>query len=248
MLPAAALGIAHLNCAAKKLNSEGLIPEIAVDDLHAVPQTGAHQFTLRYRIAHQADHIRSRAYQPPYLARIRVPLARPVFVFVIATLMVPGAATFVPTFVVVGSMGGVNTLWGLIVPGLFNAFLGRFLIRVAPTAVEATTVEHEVGDGETLPDGLRAIHVPGHCAGQLAFLWPRHSGVLIAADAAANVFGLALSPMYEDVAEGRRSLAKLAALEFAVACFGHGRPIPSGASARFRQKWSSSQEATPRAA
>jgi multiple sugar transport system permease protein len=56
------------------------------------------------------------------LARIRVPAARPVFFLVIATMMVPGAATFVPTFVVVGSMGGVNTLWGLIVPGLFNAF------------------------------------------------------------------------------------------------------------------------------
>ena len=56
------------------------------------------------------------------LARIRVAAAKPVFILVIATMMVPGAATFVPTFVVVGSMGGVNTLWGLIVPGLFNAF------------------------------------------------------------------------------------------------------------------------------
>jgi multiple sugar transport system permease protein len=56
------------------------------------------------------------------LARLRVAAAKPVFVLVIATMMVPGAATFVPTFVVVGSLGGVNTLWGLIVPGLFNAF------------------------------------------------------------------------------------------------------------------------------
>lgn len=56
------------------------------------------------------------------LARIKVPAAKPVFALIIVTMMVPGAATFVPTFVVVGSMGGVNTLWGLIVPGLFNAF------------------------------------------------------------------------------------------------------------------------------
>src|SRR5207302_1553049 len=72
------------------------------------------------------------------------------------------------------------------------------------------------------------------CAGQLAFLWPEHGGVLLAADAAASVFGLSLSPMYEDLDEGRRSLAKLASLDFEVACFGHGRPIAGGAAGRFR--------------
>jgi glyoxylase-like metal-dependent hydrolase (beta-lactamase superfamily II) len=124
-------------------------------------------------------------------------------------------------------------------PGLFNAFMGRFLLRWAPTVVEPAEVEHQVGDGETLPiaGGLQAIHVPGHCAGQLAFLWPEHGGVLIAADAVANVFGLALSPLYEDVAEGKRSAEKLAALEFAAACFGHGKPIKIRAAARFRKKW-----------
>lgn len=122
-------------------------------------------------------------------------------------------------------------------PGLLNALVCRFLLPGAPTVVEAAEVEHEAHDGETLPGGLRAIHVPGHCAGQLAFLWPGHGGVLIAADAAANVFGLAPSPMYEDVEAGRRSLAKLAALDFEVACFGHGKPIPSGASGRFARKW-----------
>jgi glyoxylase-like metal-dependent hydrolase (beta-lactamase superfamily II) len=66
--------------------------------------------------------------------------------------------------------------------------------------------------------------------------------VLIAADAAANVFGLALSPMYEDVDEGRRSLSKLAGLEFEVACFGHGKAIQSGASRRFGRKWPAARE------
>jgi glyoxylase-like metal-dependent hydrolase (beta-lactamase superfamily II) len=131
-------------------------------------------------------------------------------------------------------------------PGLINGVLGRLLLRFAPTSIEAAEVEHEVQDGETLPiaGGLQAVHAPGHCAGQLAFLWPQHGGVLIAADAAANAFGLALSPVYEDLAEGKRSLAKLAALEFQVACFGHGRPIRSGASGRFRQKWSPARETT----
>ncbi|WP_354637604.1 carbohydrate ABC transporter permease [Kitasatospora camelliae] len=56
------------------------------------------------------------------LARIPVPGRGVLLALVVATLMIPGSVTFVPTFVVVGSMGGVNTLWGLIAPGLFNPF------------------------------------------------------------------------------------------------------------------------------
>ncbi|MFJ1625931.1 carbohydrate ABC transporter permease [Streptomyces sp. NPDC088190] len=56
------------------------------------------------------------------LARIPVPGRGVVLALVVATLMIPGSVTFVPTFVVVGSMGGVNTLWGIIAPGLFNPF------------------------------------------------------------------------------------------------------------------------------
>ncbi|GAA1986641.1 carbohydrate ABC transporter permease [Catenulispora subtropica] len=55
-------------------------------------------------------------------ARIPVPGRGLLLALVVATLMIPGSATFVPTFVVVGSLGGVNTLWGIIVPGLFNPF------------------------------------------------------------------------------------------------------------------------------
>lgn len=56
------------------------------------------------------------------LARVPVPGRSVVLALVVATLMIPGSVTFVPTFVVVGSMGGVNTLWGIIAPGLFNPF------------------------------------------------------------------------------------------------------------------------------
>ena len=63
------------------------------------------------------------------------------------------------------------------------------------------------------------------------------SGGVSGGSSARRKPGLALSPIYEDLAEGRRSLAKLAALDFDAACFGHGRPIPSGASRRFAEKW-----------
>ncbi|WP_328885737.1 carbohydrate ABC transporter permease [Streptomyces sp. NBC_00316] len=56
------------------------------------------------------------------LARIDVPGRAVVLSLIVGTLMIPQAVTFLPTFVVVGSMGGVNTMWGLIAPGLFNAF------------------------------------------------------------------------------------------------------------------------------
>jgi multiple sugar transport system permease protein len=36
--------------------------------------------------------------------------------------------TFIPSYVVVAHLGGVNTLWGIVVPGLFNAF-ATFLFR-----------------------------------------------------------------------------------------------------------------------
>ncbi len=130
--------------------------------------------------------------------------------------------------------------------GLLGRIIVPLFIRGAPMTVEPARIEHEVRDGDELPfaGGLRAVHVPGHCAGQLAFLWSRHGGVLFAADAAANMVRLGPSIMYEDVEVGKRSLEKLARLQFEVACFGHGRPITSGAGERFRKKWGSSVPAT----
>ena len=62
------------------------------------------------------------------LARIAVRGRELVFFIILSTLMVPAAVTFVPTYVVVAELGGVNTLWGIVVPGLFNAF-ATFLFR-----------------------------------------------------------------------------------------------------------------------
>ena len=62
------------------------------------------------------------------LARLPVRGRDLVFFLIIATVMVPAAVTFVPTYVVVANLGGVNTLWGLIVPTLFSAF-STFLFR-----------------------------------------------------------------------------------------------------------------------
>ncbi|MGN6485376.1 MAG: carbohydrate ABC transporter permease [Thermomicrobiales bacterium] len=62
------------------------------------------------------------------LARIPFKGSGVVFSIILLTLMVPGAVTFVPSYVVISELGGVNTLWGVIVPGLFSAF-STFLFR-----------------------------------------------------------------------------------------------------------------------
>lgn len=62
------------------------------------------------------------------LARIPYRHANKVFYAVLLTLMIPGAVTFVPLYVLIASLGWINTLQGLIVPGLFNSF-ATFLFR-----------------------------------------------------------------------------------------------------------------------
>ncbi|MEU0386218.1 carbohydrate ABC transporter permease [Streptomyces chartreusis] len=62
------------------------------------------------------------------LARIPYKHANKVFYAVLATLMVPTAVTFVPSFVLVSSLGWVDSYRGLIIPGLFSGFT-CFLFR-----------------------------------------------------------------------------------------------------------------------
>jgi len=53
-----------------------------------------------------------------------------IFWLVLATLMVPPQVTVLPNFVFISGLGGVDTYWGLILPGLATGF-GTFLLRQA---------------------------------------------------------------------------------------------------------------------
>lgn len=69
------------------------------------------------------------------LARKRFPGRNALLWAIIATMMVPVQATLIPTFILISKMGGVNTLWGLILPTLANAqaiFLIRQFVRDMP--------------------------------------------------------------------------------------------------------------------
>lgn len=56
------------------------------------------------------------------LARVPAKANGLVLGFILSTMLVPGTALFVPRFVLIAKMGWVNTIQGLIVPGVFNAF------------------------------------------------------------------------------------------------------------------------------
>lgn len=122
-------------------------------------------------------------------------------------------------------------------PGLINRILCWIYIRGNIDTVVPAEIEHEIEDGQEVPvaGGLHAIHIPGHCAGQLAFLWPKNGGVLFAADAAVHAMGLWLQPTHEDLEQGHESLRKLSEREFEIAVFGHGGPIMCGAAEKFRR-------------
>lgn len=125
-------------------------------------------------------------------------------------------------------------------PGAINWLVfNLFIKRQGPAVIEPAAIEQTVEDGDELPlaGGLKVIHLPGHSAGQVGFLWPQHGGVLFAGDVATNLIRLGYPPILEDLTEGRRSLERLGGLDFEIACFGHGKAIVGGAAARFRQKW-----------
>lgn len=122
-------------------------------------------------------------------------------------------------------------------PGLVSAILFRLFWKPGAT-VAPVSVDQTVEDGDVLPiaGGLKIVHVPGHCEGQVALLASAR-GVLFTADACTNNMGLADPIGFEDLLSGRASQHRLSALEFDVAGFGHGKPIVRGASGRFRSKW-----------
>jgi len=121
-------------------------------------------------------------------------------------------------------------------PGLRNRILAKMLAgRVA--TVEPVKVDRflEDGDSPSFAPDLTAIHVPGHCHGQLAFLWQRHGGILFPADACVNRRGLTLPVGTEDPQLALASLAKLATYDFDKVCVMHGKPIMHGGADEFRR-------------
>ncbi len=127
-------------------------------------------------------------------------------------------------------------------PGLLGPVLCKLFFhpeeRLDPVAIDQPLTP---GDTLSVAGGFDVIHVPGHCAGQVALLW-RPGRMLFAADVCTNIIGLGDPIGFENLEEGRASQCKLASLSFDAAGFGHGKPITRSASTRFRNKYAKHSE------
>lgn len=117
------------------------------------------------------------------LARIPARGKEIVFFLILATLMIPGAVTFVPSYAVMAYLGGVNTRWGIIAPGLFSAFsiflFRQFYLRFPTEIEEAGRIDGLSYFGVywrlLLPNStsiLMALGILTFISSWNAFLWP----------------------------------------------------------------------------
>lgn len=76
-------------------------------------------------------------------------------------------------------------------PGLLHKIMFR-LVWDPNEQMQPCAIDQHVADGDVLPvaGGLWAIHVPGHDAGRLAYLWGGEE-LLIVGDVFMNIIGLA---------------------------------------------------------
>lgn len=134
------------------------------------------------------------------LARIPYRRANLVFYAVLVTLMIPSAITFVPTFVLVSTLGWVSDLRGLIVPGLFSGFATflcrQYFLNFPRELEEAARVDGLGYWGAfwrvVVPNSgnfLAAIGVITFIASWNSFLWP----LVVAQDSSSWTVQVALS-------------------------------------------------------
>lgn len=117
------------------------------------------------------------------LARVPYRHADKIFYAVLVTLMIPSAVTFVPSFVLVSSLGWVSSLRGLIIPGLFSGFtvflFRQYFLNFPKELEEAARVDGLGYWGAywriVVPNSLNftaAIAVITFITGWNSFLWP----------------------------------------------------------------------------
>ncbi|MFD0023986.1 MBL fold metallo-hydrolase [Streptomyces sp. NPDC058382] len=102
-------------------------------------------------------------------------------------------------------------------------------------AAPPTRVDRELSDGSTIGfgGGARVVHSPGHTPGSIGVHLPAH-GVLFTGDCVAAAGRVMLGVFNIDRAQAVASFQRLAALEPATVCFGHGDPVTTGAAAVLR--------------
>ena len=80
------------------------------------------------------------------LVFVRFPFKRIIFAGILVALMVPPQVSLLPNYVLISGLGGANTYWGIILPGLGTAF-GTFLLRQHFLSLPAEILEAAELDG-----------------------------------------------------------------------------------------------------
>ena len=83
-------------------------------------------------------------------ARLRAPGRDFIFMLLLATLMLPGAVTLVPTYLMFNKVGWVNTFLPLIVPAFFGNAFYVFLMRQFYITIPRELEESAMMDGATI--------------------------------------------------------------------------------------------------
>ena len=78
---------------------------------------------------------------------MRFPHKEKLFMFLLGTMMIPYAAVMIPQFVMFSNIGWVDTLWPLILPGLFGNVAMIFFLRQYLTGVPTAIIDAAKIDG-----------------------------------------------------------------------------------------------------
>jgi multiple sugar transport system permease protein len=96
-----------------------------------------------------------------------------IFVLLLATMMVPGAVTLIPAFLLINKLGLFNTYWAIILPALASPF-GIFMMRQFISSLPSELIEVAKIDG----------------AGELRIFWSIIIPLSLPAMAALGIFTL----------------------------------------------------------
>lgn len=104
-------------------------------------------------------------------------------------------------------------------------------------AVTPPRIDREIRDGDELGfgDGAIAVAVPGHTPGSVALYLPSHRVLFTGDTVARRGDGKVICGVFNvDRTQAADSFRRLADLDVAVVCFGHGEPLTRDAAAEMR--------------
>ncbi len=80
-------------------------------------------------------------------ARLKFRGRNTLFIVYLATMLIPAAVTLIPSFIMIKTFGWLDTIWAIIVPGMFGSAFGTFLLRQFMLSIPRELDEAAIIDG-----------------------------------------------------------------------------------------------------